>query len=121
MNPESRRYRRELLTLQRMLEIWCRDRAHTRAEDDSLCAACAELLHYADGRLLHCPWGEQKPQCARCTIHCYSPARREQAREVMRYAGPRMLARHPVLATLHIADKLRPSPVLPKKVERREP
>ncbi len=32
---------------------------------------------------------------------------REEVREVMRYAGPRMMRRHPVLAVLHILDRFR--------------
>ena len=28
---------------------------------------------------------------AKCPVHCYQRDRREQAREVMRYAGPRMV------------------------------
>jgi hypothetical protein len=29
---------------------------------------------------------------------------RERVREVMRYSGPRMLTRHPVLAVAHLVD-----------------
>jgi hypothetical protein len=38
---------------------------------------------------------------------------RGQVREVMRYAGPRMLLRHPVLAVLHLLDGMRPIPGRP--------
>jgi hypothetical protein len=34
-------------------------------------------------------------------------------REVMRFAGPRMLARHPWLAIMHLIDDRRPPPPLP--------
>ena len=34
-------------------------------------------------------------------------------REVMRFAGPRMLARHPWLAIMHLIDDRRPAPPLP--------
>jgi hypothetical protein len=34
-------------------------------------------------------------------------------REVMRFAGPRMLARHPFLAIMHLIDDRRPAPELP--------
>ena len=43
-------------------------------------------------------FGDDKPTCANCKVHCYSEAMRERVRDVMRYAGPRMLWRHPVLA-----------------------
>jgi hypothetical protein len=32
----------------------------------------------------------------------------------MRYAGPRMISRHPVLAVRHVIDGRRPAPELPK-------
>jgi hypothetical protein len=35
---------------------------------------------------------------------------RERVRAVMRYAGPRMLLRHPILAVLHLLDGMRPPP-----------
>ena len=106
MHPASPRYRREVVTLQRMLEIGCRDH-HTRPAGAELCVPCQTLLDYATARLRHCPWGDSKPQCTRCTIHCYRALEREQAREVMRYAGPRMLWRHPLLAIRHILDRFR--------------
>ena len=53
------------------------------------------------------PYGEGKPTCAKCPIHCYKRVQREQAREIMRYAGPRMTYRHPWLALTHLLDKLR--------------
>jgi len=50
------------------------------------------------GDMSRCPFGPDKPTCAKCPIHCYKPQVRERVREVMRFAGPRMLLRHPVLA-----------------------
>ena len=39
---------------------------------------------------------------------------RQRVREVMIYAGPRMLLRHPVLALLHlVVDERRPAPAKP--------
>jgi len=48
----------------------------------------------------------------------YSAAMREQVRVVMRYAGPRMLRRHPWLALAHIVDGRRPAPDLPAAPKR---
>ena len=50
---------------------------------------------------------EDKPTCANCPIHCYKPVRKEQVKRIMRYAGPRMLLRHPILAITHQLDGLR--------------
>jgi hypothetical protein len=38
-------------------------------------------------------------------VHCYKPAMREQIRVVMRYSGPRMAQRHPLLAAAHLLDR----------------
>jgi len=78
------------------------------ADTGGLCPDCAALLDYARARLARCPYGAQKPTCADCPTHCYKPAMREQMRAVMRYSGPRMLTRHPLLAAAHLIDGRRP-------------
>jgi hypothetical protein len=70
-------------------------------EDATLCADCRPLLIYALERIDRCPYGESKPVCSRCPIHCYRPAMQERIRQVMRYAGPRMMLAHPLLALRH--------------------
>jgi hypothetical protein len=102
---ESSRLRREFRTMQCMVEIYCAD--HHPAGGPGPCAECAEFLGYAQLRLEKCPYGEDKPTCARCPVHCYKRRQREQARTIMRYSGPRMIRRHPWLALLHVLDKLR--------------
>jgi hypothetical protein len=102
------RMTREARTIEAMIGIYCRDHHGTRGE---LCPECAELLGYAGLRLEKCPFQENKTTCAKCPVHCYKPARREQIRGVMRYAGPRMLLRHPILAFYHLAvDSRREQP-----------
>lgn len=64
-----------------------------------------ELLSYAERRLTHCKFGEQKPACKRCPIHCYRSDMRAKIREVMRWAGPRMIIYDPVAAIKHILNK----------------
>jgi hypothetical protein len=101
-----RRLAREEKTIAAMIALYCRDHHETAPHDagDGLCPECAELLAYARLRLEKCHYGVEKPTCANCETHCYKPAMREQVREVMRYSGPRMLRRHPVLAVAHLAD-----------------
>ncbi|MEI7437152.1 MAG: nitrous oxide-stimulated promoter family protein [bacterium] len=96
-------------TLQAMLDIYCRDK---HAGTGTLCPECRELLEYAMVRLDKCPFGAQKPVCSQCKIHCYQPAMRARAREVMKHSGPRMLTAHPILAARHIAYGLlhKPAP-----------
>jgi len=80
------------------------------ADQRPLCGECRELEQYAMKRLDCCPYGEEKPTCAKCPIHCYRPEMRQRVREVMRWAGPRMMWRHPVLAVRHLIDGRRGSP-----------
>lgn len=95
-----------------MIAIYCR--AH-HGTSGALCAECAELLHYALCRLDRCPFGADKTTCAKCPIHCYKPSMRQKVKEVMRYAGPRMIYRHPYLAVRHLLDGLRRSQQPPGK------
>ncbi|MBN1642565.1 MAG: nitrous oxide-stimulated promoter family protein [Anaerolineae bacterium] len=95
---------REVRTITAMVRLYCHDQHGT---DGALCPDCAALLSYARERLARCPFQERKPICARCPVHCYRPDMRDRIRDVMRYAGPRMLVRHPILALLHLLDRLR--------------
>jgi hypothetical protein len=107
------RLRREQRTIAAMIRIWCEAHPlHVRARYGDLCAGCDALLDYASYRLLRCPYGEEKPTCKKCPIHCYTKDRRELMHEVMRFAGPRMLLRHPVLAFHHLRDEKRGVPPL---------
>ncbi len=73
------------------------------------------LMDYATRRLDRCIFGDEKPTCTNCKVHCYTAAMREQVRVVMRYAGPRMMWRHPLLAFAHVADGRREAPELPRR------
>lgn len=79
-----------------------------------MCAECAALAGYARRRLERCVFGDAKPTCANCVVHCYRADMRERVREMMRWAGPRMLLRHPVLAIRHMIDGRRPALLLPQ-------
>jgi len=92
---------RERRTFQAMIDIYCRDR---HRHPDARCGECEALGVYADRRLAKCPFGEEKPTCADCPVHCYQPQMREEMRAVMRYAGPKMVWRHPLLTLMHWID-----------------
>jgi hypothetical protein len=106
----ERRVRREVRTVEAMVEMHCRAR-HRRPAGE--CAECAALMDYVRVRVARCPFQPNKPTCAKCSIHCYNPGMRERIRAVMRFAGPRMTWRHPVLALLHLLDGKRPAPPRP--------
>lgn len=90
----------ELKTIEIMMGIYCQDKHGGK----KLCGACAELLAYAEKRLSLCPH-HPKPSCKNCPTHCYLPEKRERMREVMKYAGPRMPLRHPLLTLRHYFKK----------------
>jgi hypothetical protein len=115
MELSTRRLRREWLTLQKMVDIYCA--AHHG--DETVCPGCHEFLDYARVRLEKCPYGPRKPTCANCPVHCYKPAHREQAKTIMRYAGPRMLLRHPLLTIAHLLDGHRKA-LHPRALTRKE-
>ncbi len=91
---------REQKTIAAMIRIFCD--AHHRTDGQVLCPACEELLTYAKERLKRCPFGEDKGACSKCRIHCYKPEMRKRVTEVMRYSGPKMITRHPLLAIDHL-------------------
>ena len=97
--------KKELQTLAAMVGIYCRGKHETGGKE--LCGECGELLEYAQKRLESCKFGDDKPACSKCAIHCYKPEMREKIQQVMRYAGPRMLKRHPILAARHIIAELK--------------
>lgn len=103
--PKNNRLNREHKTISKMIAFYCR--AHHNSTQDQLCPACQALAEYAHQRIDHCPFGWEKPTCANCPVHCFKPDRREDIRQVMRYAGPRMLFHNPVLAVLHLLDNFR--------------
>lgn len=102
MNPLSDRLGRERHTMATMVEIYCN--SHHGHAEPALCAECQEFLDYAETRLEKCPYGTDKPTCANCPIHCYKAGPRARAKMIMRYAGPRMLFRHPYLTITHKID-----------------
>lgn len=87
-----------------MVTIYCSLKHETR---DSLCSDCEELMKYARTRLATCPFQEKKTTCAKCPVHCYKPAMRDKVKDVMRFSGPHMTYRHPILALYHFIDKFR--------------
>jgi len=108
------RRRREIHALDTMIRMYC----HYHHGGRALCAECSELSGYARRRLERCVFGDAKPTCANCTVHCYKAEMRERVRAVMRWAGPRMLLRHPVIAFQHVIDGRRPAPLLPGRASR---
>ena len=96
----------EKKTVRQMVEIYCYREKHSSSK--GLCEECSALLDYACKRLDHCKFGEQKPTCKICPVHCYKPEMKAKIREVMRYAGPRMIWYHPLTAIRHLLKSYDP-------------
>lgn len=100
MDTQTKREREKRMVSQ-MIALYCRKKHHTRGD---LCPQCAALDAYAKMRADKCPFMETKTFCSNCRIHCYKPDMRAKIREVMRFAGPRMILHHPVAAIRHIVE-----------------
>lgn len=100
---------REKKTIQKMVSLYARSHPENNADEYQ------KLIEYAYKRLDKCRYGENKPACKQCPIHCYQPAKREEMKKIMRWAGPRMLIYHPILAISHLIDDKKPVPPLPEK------
>jgi len=98
------RLNREQRTIELMIGLYCRKNHHPETE---LCQDCADMLNHASERLSRCPFGESKPACSKCTVHCYQKEYRERIKAIMRYSGPRMLLYHPGFLITHYLDLFR--------------
>lgn len=99
MDAKTKR-QREKETVSQMIALYCRRNHGGR----TLCPECAALEAYARRRSDHCPFMDTKTFCSNCKVHCYRKDMRRRIRVVMRYAGPRMIFRHPVMAIRHLLE-----------------
>lgn len=95
----NKKREKEKNTLRLMIEVYCRGKHGCKQE---LCPNCRELLEYALVRTEKCPFMETKTFCSACKVHCYTKEMQEKIKEVMKYAGPRMLLHHPIQALEHM-------------------
>lgn len=111
MNKEK-----ELRVVTLMIKKYCKGNHGTKKGE--LCSECKELLSYVELRRSKCPFGDGKPFCSNCKIHCYKPEMREKIRKVMRYSGPRIVLDHPVLATRHLIESKQEKKKLENEVKK---
>ena len=90
---------KDVETIRIMTEIYCHAHHNTK---EGLCPECEEFYLYSVKRLACCPFGEKKPVCAKCKIHCYGKGYKERAKEIMAFSGPKLLLKHPILSMRHI-------------------
>lgn len=95
----------DLKTVRFMIELYCRGKHKTKRGE--LCNECNELWEYVQLRRSKCPFGDNKPFCSNCKIHCYKSEMRERIKAVMRYSGPRMMFYNPKIAWAHVFETIR--------------
>ena len=100
---ESKRQQEKALVGE-MIALYCKKRHGGKG---GLCPECQALLDYARSRSDKCPFMETKTFCSNCAVHCYKPEMREKIRQVMAFAGPRMLFVHPGAAIRHVIETKR--------------
>jgi len=118
MDKKKARILREKKTVEEMIRLYCHQ--HHGTEGDALCPDCQALRDYAFLRVKKCVFKEDKPTCKNCTIHCYSKPRKAEIKEVMRYAGPRMMFHSPGLALMHLIDGWKDKALIEKFMAGRE-
>ena len=107
----ARRREREKRTISNMVAIYCAghhdkaERTETGFAGEAMCPDCKAIDDYCVLRTERCRSMAVKTNCEECGNHCYAPAERERIREVMRYAGPRMMLHHPIAAIRHLMKK----------------
>ncbi len=100
----------EKKTVSAMIRIYCK--SHHNAKNSNLCESCSSLLNYAIVRIDKCVFGLNKPSCEKCPVHCYKKKYRDKIKEIMRYSGPRMIFKHPILAIKHLIKNRKSTNIL---------
>jgi len=108
-----KRTEREVKTVGIMIGMYCRHHHGT----EKICDGCRELYGYARQRSLKCPFGDDKPVCAKCHIHCYQPEMKAKIKEVMKFSGPKMVRSHPLLAVRHLIAARKEAPARKKRTD----
>ena len=98
----------ELKTITIMVTLYCRKHHAT-----ALCDECQAIIEHAQQKLDRCVFGQQKPACKKCPVHCYKPNFKQQTRTIMKETGVKMLFIHPILAFRHLLKGLKkfPTPI----------
>ncbi|MEG0551698.1 MAG: nitrous oxide-stimulated promoter family protein [Vagococcus sp.] len=92
----------EKKTVQAMIDIY-----YKQYKDDEHLIEKEDVENYAMSRLNYCRFGEEKPTCKVCPVHCYKKSYKEKMQKIMRYSGPRMMIYHPVMSVEHFVKEWR--------------
>lgn len=98
-----RKREKEKKIVKLMILLYCKDHKHL----ESPCESFSELIEYVNMRIDTCPFTETKTYCSNCKVHCYKKDMRDKIKEVMRYAGPRIIFSHPMITIDHMYQGLK--------------
>ena len=107
----AKRRLREKRTISQMVAMYCAghhddaQRTETAHCGEAVCPECKVIDDYALLRTERCRQMATKVSCEQCGNHCYRPEERQRICAVMRYAGPRMITKHPIAAIRHLLGK----------------
>lgn len=101
MEAVTEQQKKDIRVIGKFVEVYCsglhQGAGRTRIAlpagvgEHSLCPECATFLEYAVAKRLKCPLEAEKPTCKHCRIHCYDRIHREKVREIMSYAGRKLV------------------------------
>lgn len=97
------RVMREKATVKKMISLYCH--SHHSNSGSQLCDSCQTIYEYASKRIDVCVFGNDKPTCENCPVHCYNKEMKAKIKTIMRFSGPRMIYRQPIAAVNHFIDK----------------
>jgi hypothetical protein len=103
METITSRQKKDIRLIGKFVEVYCSGK-HEKSVRKSvvlpsglaeriICPDCEAFFEYAVTKRMRCPLEAEKPTCKHCRIHCYDKQRREKVREIMSYAGRRLMMR----------------------------
>lgn len=92
----------EKKVFEKMVFIYCEN----KHEGNSPCLECSEIIDYGLKKIDNCIYGENKPFCSKCNIHCYEENMKKKVKDIMRYSGPRIFFYHPIVSLKHLLSTL---------------
>lgn len=88
-----------------MIKIFCKS---NHSDDNTyncnnLCNKCYDMQKYMHYRIDHC---KQNNFCAYCGTKCHPKDKSDYMKKIMRYSGPRIFKKYPIISIKHFIKKL---------------
>lgn len=69
-----------------------------------LCPVCLAMVLRSEKKTQYCVHMPYKTLCHLCPRPCYTEKQMEEIRPMMRYSGPRLITKHPILTYRHMRE-----------------